>query len=110
MLWLARPNKECGNIYGMLPLLNDMPMALTDHIDLSPDKNLLAGTIGHVHSWVLDPNEPAVTQGAVRPLQHLPLVVFLKTPGAVWQSPGLEEPGLYPVSQRGICGISMQGK
>lgn len=36
--WLHRHDKESGELYGMLPLVKGMPMALTDHIDRSPGK------------------------------------------------------------------------
>ena len=43
--WLQRHDRECGDLYGMLPLIHNMPMALTDHLDRSPDKQLLRGKI-----------------------------------------------------------------
>ena len=32
-------------------------------------------------------------------LQKLPLVVFIKFPGATWRLPSLKEPGLYPIKE-----------
>ena len=55
--WLKRSGRECGDLYGMLPLVLGMPMALTDHIDRNPDKQLLRGNIGILHSWVLEDGE-----------------------------------------------------
>ena len=52
--WLQRHDRESGDLYGVLPLIPGMPVALTDHIDRSPNKQLLRGCIGFVHSWQLD--------------------------------------------------------
>ena len=98
--WLQRHDRECGYLYGMLPLIENMPMALTDHIDRSPDKMLLRGKIGYLHSWVLREDDESVAEHGVRRLQHLPLVVFVKYPNATWTLPGLTEPGLYPIVPR----------
>ena len=31
--WLKRHDRDCGDLYGMLPLTPGMPVALTDHVD-----------------------------------------------------------------------------
>ena len=41
--WLQRHDRESGDLYGMLPLIHRMPVALTDHIDRNPDVQLLRG-------------------------------------------------------------------
>ena len=48
--WLQRHDRESGDLYGVLQLVKDMPVALTDHIDRSSDKQLLRGRIDLVHS------------------------------------------------------------
>ena len=95
--WLKRHDRECGDLYGMLLLVEGMPVALTDHIDRSPEKQLLRGKIGHVHSWILHQDEKSEYENGERILQKLPLVVFIKFPGATWRLPSLKEPGLYPI-------------
>ena len=50
--WLQRHDRECGDLYGMLPLVHNMPMALTDHLDRSPYKQLLRGKIGKIQEIV----------------------------------------------------------
>ena len=97
--WLNRHDRESGDLYGMLPLIPNMPMALTDHIDRSPDKQLLRGTVGYLHSWVLASGEQSVVENGVRILEKLP-IVFLKFPNATWTLEGLTEPGLYPIKLR----------
>ena len=41
--WLQRHDRECGDLYGMLQLAADMPVAMTDHIDRNPEKQILRG-------------------------------------------------------------------
>ena len=36
--WLQGHERESGDLYDMLPLIRNMPMALTGHIDRSPEK------------------------------------------------------------------------
>ena len=97
--WLKKHDRDCGDLYGMLPLVHGMPMALTDHIDRSNDKKLLRGKVGYVHSWVLhnDEDQNSTFEGNYRILKKPPVVVFLKFPGATWKLDGLDEEGLYPI-------------
>ena len=85
----------------MLPLVEGMPFALTDHIDRSPDKQLLRGKIGYLHSWILAKDESSTVVDGERVLQKLPEVVFLLFPGEKWKLPSLSVPGLYPIKPRG---------
>ena len=98
--WLQRHDRECGDLYGCLPLIHGMPVATTDHIDRSPDKAILRGRIGYVDSWVLHAEEESSWDNGVRCLHNLPPAVFVKYPGATWVLPGLSEPGLYPITPR----------
>ena len=86
--WLQYHDKDTGNLPGALPLAVGMPVRLTEHIDRSEDKHLLRGTIGIVHSWVWNTNDPR------------PSIVYVKFPDAAWQLEGTEEPGLYPILPR----------
>ena len=43
--WLQRHDRESGDLYGMLPLIHRMPVALTDHIDRNPDVQILRGKL-----------------------------------------------------------------
>jgi hypothetical protein len=102
MSWLQRHDRESGDLYGVVTLIKGMPVALTDHIDRSPDKQLLRGKVGTIHSWVLGENETSAFKNGVRILKKIPklvLVKFTKPDGSDvdWQLPGLEEKGLYPI-------------
>ena len=55
--WLNRHDRESGDLYGMLPLIIGMPVAVTEHINRSNDIKLLKGRVGYIHSWVLAPDE-----------------------------------------------------
>jgi len=100
VIWLQRHDRESGDLYGMLPLILKMPVALTDHIDRSPEKQLLRGRVGFIHSWVLDAKEQSAMKNGVQRLTKLPKVVFVKFPDAAWTLPGLDEPGLYPIQPK----------
>ena len=83
--WLQEHDRNTGDLPGMLILGHGLPVALTDHIDRSPDKLLLRGRVGHVHSWIWAEND------------RLPTVVYVKFPGALWKLNGIDEPGVYPI-------------
>ena len=55
--WLNRHDRESGDLYGMLPLMIGMPVAMTEHVNRSNDKKILKGRVGYIHSWVLAPDE-----------------------------------------------------
>ena len=55
--FLNRHDRESGDLYGILPLIKDMPVAMTDHIDRSIDKRIPRGRVGYVHSWILGDKE-----------------------------------------------------
>ena len=64
--WLNRHDRESGDLYGMLPLIEGMPVAMTDHIDRNSDKRILRGRVGYVHSWVLADEEKSVFENEKR--------------------------------------------
>ncbi|CAK0877809.1 unnamed protein product [Prorocentrum cordatum] len=101
--------KESGDLYGFLPIAEGMPVALTDHIDRSEDKNLLRGRVGRVQSWVCDGDaeHDQVTRGGETILKKTPKVIFVlfdegddgkggRKP-CKWTIGGLRTPGLHPV-------------
>jgi hypothetical protein len=67
----------------VLPLAIGMPVALTHHLNRSPDKMLLKGTRGYVHSWVWPDND--------RLAHRMPSCVYVKFEGATWQLDGIDE-------------------
>ena len=96
--WLQYHDRWTASLYGMLPLVEELPILLSHHIDPHNDKNLLKGTECILHSWVCDPREPADDgEGDARILHFLPLVLFVRVLNANWTIPGLQQPGLYPL-------------
>ena len=99
--WSNRHDRESGDLYGMLPLMKGMPVAMTDHVDRSQDKLILRGRVGTVVSWTLADDETSVFQNGKKILKKLPKVVYVQfkeDDGRVckWQLPGLK-PGVYPI-------------
>ena len=47
--WLQRHDKECGGLYGVLPLCVGMPVRATDHLDRK--RGILKGTKGYIVGW-----------------------------------------------------------
>jgi len=95
--WLSRHDRECGDLYGLFPLIAGLPVALTDHLDRSPDKQLLRGKVGTIHSWKLSDTEDSAWEDDVRILHEFPEVVYVKFANCSWQIEGAPEPGVYPV-------------
>ena len=92
-------------MYGIVTLAHGMLVALTDHIDRSPGKQLLRGKIGKVHSWVVHEDETSKFEDGVRVLRKLPKVVMVKFHEAdgskvEWRLPGTTENGLYPIVKK----------
>ena len=108
MQWLKRHDKDCGGLYGMLMLVEGMPIALTDHIDRNPEKQLLKGRVGYVNGWVLHKEESSVFHNGMRILKNTPAIVFVRYQELVgqgaeatwqnckWTIGGLP-PGIYPI-------------
>ena len=81
--WLQYHDRDTNNLPGMLPLAIGMPVALTEHLDRG--KQLLRGSVGHVHSWQWNDND------------RRPSTVYVKFPDAEWMLDGINELGVYPI-------------
>ena len=84
-------------MYGMLPLAHNMPCVLLDHLDRSPEKQLLTGKECRIHSWILHENDYPKSDGHDRLLTHLPQCIFFKFENANWRLDGTPENGIYPI-------------
>jgi hypothetical protein len=109
--WLQRHDRDCGDLYGMLPLAVGMPVALTDHVDRNPEKNLLRGRVGYIDSWVLADEESSCFEDGTRILQHMVKAVLVQFKEWVenekgelvynpckWTIAGIDRPGVYPIA------------
>ena len=50
MTWLTWHDRDCADLYETLPLVEGLPVMLTEHYDRNPEKILLKGRIGTVKS------------------------------------------------------------
>ena len=82
--WLKRHDRDSGDLYGMFPLVKGMPVALTDHLDRNPAKNLLKGKIGYIDSWVEHEDEDSAYDNEKRILRYVPKVVLVQYYDWVW--------------------------
>ena len=108
--WLNRHDRESGDLYGVLPLMKGLPVAMTDHIDRSSDKRILRGRVGTVDSWVLADDEKSVFENGKRILKKLPKVVYVQFTEddgrpCTWKLPGIEKAGVYPIVPTKKIGI-----
>ena len=106
---MKRHDRDCGDLYGMLPLVPRMPVALNDHLDRNPEKNLLRGMIGYLDSRVLDDREDSVFDADKRILRYPPKMVLVQFIEQVlrddewvgepctWTVDGIDRPGVYPI-------------
>ena len=96
--WLKRHDKECGNLYGILPLCLGLPVAATDHLDRRP--KILRGCRGYVVGWTA---EPTLSQGQVAKdnaiiWNTLPSVVYVSfQTEQTWQIGSLP-PNVLPIA------------
>ena len=100
--WLKRHDRESGDLYGMLPLIKGMPVAVTDRIDRRIEKRILRGRAGYVHSWVLADDEKSSFKNGKRILTKLQKVVYVQFNGTdnqplKWKLQGAPAPGVYLV-------------
>ena len=90
--WLQRHDKECGGLYGVLPLCVGMPVRATDHLDRK--RGILKGTKGHVVGWSKITNETPAPEGVV--CNKLPAVVYVQfQTTTTWQIQGVPDANVY---------------
>ena len=109
LVWLNRHDRDCGDLYGVLPLVEGLPVMLTEHYDRNPEKQLLKGRIGYVKSWVLDEREDSEYDENARYLKYPPQTVLVRffewvrvdgkkvEKPCSWTLDGMSEPGVYPI-------------
>eukprot|EP00662_Eupelagonemidae_sp_cell21_P057755 gene57755-biopygen32796 len=80
MTWLQHNDRRCVEFIQPWPLVEGMPVSLTDHIDKG--KQLLKGTEGKLEGLWLDPEEPAPSHSAEGEcvLRKLPVAAIVRFP------------------------------
>ena len=94
LLWLQRHERECGELCGMLPLCDGMPVLITDHLNRA--RGLLKGRRGFVTGWRHATDGAESGGPACTVWNKLPEVVYVRFPGAKWRIHGLAT-GVYPI-------------
>ena len=78
---------------GLLPLLPNMPVRITQTLPELKPFGLFKNTRGQLYNWTLHPEDVAAIQSCTDSdwvLRHLPACVCVAIPGATWQHrPGL---------------------
>ena len=92
--WLQRHDKECGGLYGMLPLCIGMPVRATEHLDRARGK--IKGCKGWVVGWSA---EKTAATGDVVLWNSLPELLYVRfATKTEWCVNGLTDKNVYPVS------------
>ena len=83
--------------------MKGLPVAMTDPVDRNPEKRILRGRVGTVHSWVLADDEQSVFENGKRILKKLPNAVFIQFTEddgrpCEWSLPGINIAGVYPIA------------
>ena len=96
--WLQYHSRKCEGLWGMLPLVVGMRVALTDHLDRS-EKCLLKGTSGTLLGWELNPCEPPHPDTGDVCLRYPVQCIIVQFGGCVWKLPGMTAVGTYPIKK-----------
>ena len=101
--WLKRHDRNCGGLYGLLPLCFGMPVRLTDHLDRS-EKSLLKGRLGTVQGWQSRSGTDIGQVGPLRVFKKGPDVVWVKFAGCKdsWQLEGVPVAGVSGISSSSV--------
>ena len=96
--WLKRHDKECGNLYGILPLCLGLPVVATDHLDRG--RKILRGCRGHVVGWTAEQTltKGHVTEDNATIWNTLPSIVYVSfQTEQIWQIGSLP-PNVFPIA------------
>ena len=86
--WLQRHDQSTGGVVGILPLLHNMPIRVTQTLSDLKAFGLFKNTRGILWNWTLhDVDKEAVetAEGRDIVLQRLPLALYVRVAGANWQ-------------------------
>ena len=95
--WLQRHDQATAGIMGLLPLLPNMPVRITQTLPELKPLGLFKNTRGHLWNGSLQPEDIPAVEACTDPelvLQHLPACLFIAVPGATWQQHSTLPPGV----------------
>ena len=87
-VWLTYHDQQTAGIMGLLPLIQGLPVRLTETINKG--LKLYKHRSGTVVGWTLHPDESSAVEGSERNLTHHPLCIYVKFDNAAWQIDDLE--------------------
>ena len=93
--WLQRHDQSTGGIVGLLPLIPDMPIRVTQTLPELRPYGLYKNTRGKLIDWTLSEQDTARIPGVQAPdiiLEAMPKVLYIKIANATWQ----QHPSLPP--------------
>ena len=97
LFWLQRHDKECGNLYGILPLCVGLPVVATEHIDRR--RKILRGCRGTVVGWAAVPSATIATGTGAQIWPELPAAIYVRfETESAWQLDDNLLPNVYPVA------------
>ena len=94
--WLQRHDQDTAHISSVLPLVEGLPVRLTETVDRK--RRLYKTRRGFIDRWVQHPHEAQepIENGIL--LTHMPPVIYVRFPGATWKIHPDLDPGLYPLT------------
>ena len=95
--WLLRHDQETMHVASSVPLVQGLPVRLTDSLDRG--RFLFRGRRGTIHGWAPHPDETREDIDGVLLLSHLPRAIYVHFQGATFQIADLPV-GVYPVTPR----------
>ena len=78
--WLQRHDRECGDLCSVLPLCDEMPVFLTEH--LNRQRLLLKGRRGFVRTWTPATDGAEVIDSRTTVWNKLPATIYVQFPAA----------------------------
>ena len=95
--WLQRHDQSTGGVVGLLPLLQNMPVRITQTLPELKAFGLFKNTRGTLWSWTLhEADADAASQNDADNivLQKMPLALYVHVPGQTWQQHTQLPPGV----------------
>ena len=95
--WLQRHDQSTGGVVGLLPLLQNMPVRITQTLPELKPFGLFKNTRGTLWNWTLhEADAAAASQNDADNivLQKMPLALYVHVPGQTWQQHAQLPPGV----------------
>ena len=96
--WLSMHDQKTNHLASVFPLVEDLPVRLTDSIDR--DRGLYKGRRGRIRGWTRHPDDvPIELNNGECILTHMPLAIYVYFEGATWRI-GQLPVGVYPLTPK----------